>query len=156
MKFSLDTVRAVAQLLDEAHLSEIVVESTDEAAPARLLVRREVLLVAGESAARPFPAETVLSAAEEEAVEAAEAAANHVTILAPVVGFFRHAAKPVGEGTFVRLGQTVGVVESLRVPNEVAAPVAGRVLELLVQDGQGVEFHQPLFVIEPEANSPEA
>lgn len=156
MKFSLDTVRAVAQLLDEAHLSEIVVESTDEAAPARLLVRREVVFATSERAAPPSPAEVVLAIAAEEAVQAEAAAASQVTVLSPVVGFFRHASKPVGEGTIVRLGQTVGIVESLRVPNEVAAPVAGRVLELLVQDGQGVEYHQPLFVIEPDEDSPEA
>ncbi len=153
MKFSLETVRAVAQMLDEAHLSEIVVESTDETAPTRLLVRREVVFAGSEGAARPAQAEIVLSAAEEQAIEDAEIAASQVTILAPVVGFFRHAAKPVGEGATVRIGQTVGVVESLRVPNEVTAPASGRVLELLVQEGQGVEYHQPLFVIEPEAET---
>ena len=152
MKFSLDTVRAVARLLDEAHLSEIVVESTDQAAPARLLVRREVVLAGGESAvgAPSVSAGAAFAASAGEAAPVAEAETKNVTVTAPVVGFFRHAAKPVGEGTVVRAGQTVGVVESLKVPNEVAAPVAGRVVELLVEEGQGVEYHQPLLVIEPE------
>ena len=156
MKFSLDTVRAVAQLLDEAHLCEIVVESTDESAPSRLLVRRDVVIAGSASAAPPTEAETALAVAAEEAEEAAQAASKRVIVPAPVVGFFRHAVKPVGEGAVVRIGQTVGIVESLRVPNEVTAPVAGRVLELLVQDGQGVEYHQPLLVIEPDTANSEA
>ena len=145
MNFSLETVRDVAQLLGEARLGEIVVESTNEAAPARLVVRRETIAPVAP------PASASGASAQHVAPQPHEPASKHVTVVSPAVGFFRHAAKPVGENSTVRSGQTVGIVESLRVPNEVPAPVAGRVLELLVEDGQGVEFHQPLFIIEPEA-----
>ena len=111
------------------------------------MVRRETIA----PSAPPAVHET--AAAQHLVPQSHEPASKHVTVLSSVVGFFRHAAKPVGEGATVRSGQTVAIIESLRVPNEVPAPVAGRVLELLVEDGQGVEFHQPLFIIEPEASS---
>jgi acetyl-CoA carboxylase biotin carboxyl carrier protein len=151
MKFSLDNVRAVAQLLGEAQLSEIVVESTDEAAPARLLVRRDMVVANAPSDAHAPVLEVASPVLDSQTPESVEVAPTTITIMAPVVGFFRHAKKPVGEGATVKAGQTVGVVESLKVPNEVTAPLAGRVVELLAQDGQGVEYQQPLFVIEPES-----
>jgi biotin carboxyl carrier protein len=151
MKFSLDNVRAVARLLGEAQLSEIVVESTDEAAPARLLVRRDVVVASAPSDAHVPVLEVASPVLDAEPAQSLADAPTTITIMSPVVGFFRHAKNPVGEGATVKAGQTVGIVESLKVPNEVTAPQAGRVVELLAQDGQGVEYQQPLFVIEPES-----
>ena len=74
-------------------------------------------------------------------------------VLSPMVGVFYHApspgAKPLAEvGSRVERGQAIGIVEAMKVMNEVASDAAGVVVEILVPDGQPVEFEQPLIVIE--------
>lgn len=144
--FSLPTVRAIAQLLDETQLSEITIETTDGRAPQRLVVRRE-FVVAQEAAAIAHAA-----AIEDEANEnAAVVESNLVLVVSPTVGYFHHTEKPVGEGAAVRTGQTIGTVKTLQIPSDVTASVDGHVVETLVAEGQGVAFGQPLFVIEKES-----
>jgi len=74
-------------------------------------------------------------------------------VTAPLVGIFHSWAKPKGKpvvavGDHVKVGQIVGTIQSLNVISEVESPVAGRVDELLVQDGQPVEYGQHLLVID--------
>ncbi len=75
------------------------------------------------------------------------------TVVAPLVGIFHAAAKPKGKplvavGDRVKAGQHVAAIESLNVINEVEAPAAGRITEILIQEGQPVEYGQPLMTIE--------
>lgn len=77
-----------------------------------------------------------------------------VPVTAPVVGTFYRAAQPGGppfvvEGDTVEEGQTVGIVEAMKIMNQIAAPVAGRVARVAAPDGEIVEFDQPLFYLEP-------
>lgn len=76
-----------------------------------------------------------------------------VDVRSPLVGIFRATMKPGGKllataDATVRQGQIVGAIEALNVLNEVEASVAGRVTELVVHDGQPVEYGQPLMRIE--------
>ncbi len=76
-----------------------------------------------------------------------------VEVGAPLVGIFRVSMKPggkpmVGVGDVVREGQVVAAIEALNVLNEVEAGSTGRVREILVHDGQPVEYGQPLVIIE--------
>ena len=92
-------------------------------------------------------AATVQSALESAPAEAEAPAA--ILVAAPCVGVF-HAAKDALEvGSATRRKQLLGVVESLKVPNEIYAPAAGVVAQIWVGDGQGVEWGQPLFEIQP-------
>ena len=75
-------------------------------------------------------------------------------IMAPLVGTFYRAAQPgappfVEEGDVVDEGQTVGIVEAMKLMNQVQADVGGKVAQILVEDGQWVEFEQVLMYIEP-------
>ena len=75
-------------------------------------------------------------------------------INAPLVGTFYRAqspgAKPFVEvGTRVQRGQTIGIIEAMKVMNEVSSDTAGVVAEILVQNGETVQFDQPLLVIDP-------
>jgi biotin carboxyl carrier protein len=74
-------------------------------------------------------------------------------VLAPLVGTFHTWAKPrggalVAVGDRVKAGQLVGTIESLNVLNEVETTVAGHVVEILVQEGQPVEYGQVLMIID--------
>jgi biotin carboxyl carrier protein len=72
-----------------------------------------------------------------------------VSVSASVVGFFRHVKPMVGVGAEVKVGKTIGVIESMKIVNEIKATVEGTVLEVLVEDGMPVEFGQALYVIQP-------
>jgi acetyl-CoA carboxylase biotin carboxyl carrier protein len=79
---------------------------------------------------------------------------NRVPVLAPLVGTFYSAAQPgakpfVEVGTNVELGQTVCIVEAMKMMNEVAAGEGGKVAEILVENGEWVEFEQVLMYLEP-------
>jgi acetyl-CoA carboxylase biotin carboxyl carrier protein len=77
-----------------------------------------------------------------------------LTITSPFVGTFYRAASPeappfIEIGQNVRKGQVLCIVEAMKLMNEIEAETAGRVVEILVQNGQSVEFGEPLFRLEP-------
>jgi acetyl-CoA carboxylase biotin carboxyl carrier protein len=77
-------------------------------------------------------------------------------VLAPLVGTFYNAptpgAKPFVEvGSRVQRGQAVGIIEAMKIMNEVASDVSGVVVEILLANGQPVQYEQPLIVIDPAA-----
>ena len=83
------------------------------------------------------------------------ATTRHVQ-LAPLVGTFYRAANPgakpfVEVGSRVQRGQTVGIIEAMKLMNEVLADAAGAVVEILVEYAQPVQFEQPLLVIDTSA-----
>jgi acetyl-CoA carboxylase biotin carboxyl carrier protein len=83
-----------------------------------------------------------------------EAPDNRVPVLSPLVGTFYRAAQPgakpfADEGDVVDVGQTVCIVEAMKLMNEVGAGEAGTVVEICVENGEPVEFEQVLMYLEP-------
>ena len=79
---------------------------------------------------------------------------NRVPVLAPLVGTFYRAAQPgakafVEKGDVVDVGQTVCIVEAMKLMNEVASGESGKVVEICVENGEPVEFEQVLMYLEP-------
>ncbi len=99
-------------------------------------------------AAAPAPVAAVVSPQSTEAAELPEGK----VIKSPMVGTFYRASSPGGEpfvaiGASVSEGQTVCVIEAMKLMNEIPADCAGVIKEVLVENGQPVEFGQPLFVL---------
>ncbi|MEW2589868.1 acetyl-CoA carboxylase biotin carboxyl carrier protein [Micromonospora aurantiaca] len=99
------------------------------------------------------PAEALPARAAEPAARTAPAT-DRPAVRSPVVGTFYRAPEPgampfVAVGDMVRPGQVVGIVEAMKLMNEVTAGQAGRVVEVLVDDGKPVEYDQPLIALEP-------
>jgi acetyl-CoA carboxylase biotin carboxyl carrier protein len=144
---SVAVVHQLVKLMSSSDLEEITIEQPGEG--IQLTLRK------------PAPVLAALSDEEldwHEAAEtphvpgAAEPASREVR--APLVGIFRTSMQPRGKplvslGAPVQEGQVVAAIEALRVYNEVEAGVAGTVSEILVKDGQAVEYGQPLFILEP-------
>ena len=85
---------------------------------------------------------------------AAGAIPGTVTVEAPMVGTFYRATSPeaapfVSEGDAIKEGQTLCIIEAMKLMNEIESKVTGRVLKIFVENAQPVEFGQPLFLVEP-------
>lgn len=90
---------------------------------------------------------------EASALREREVSAERPVISAPMVGVCYRSPAPdappfVQPGDFIEEGQTVCVIEAMKLMNEVRSPLSGRLLEVLVENGEPVEFGQPLFVLE--------
>ncbi len=142
-KLSVDSklVRKLAALLRETGLTEIEYGSGSE----RIRVSRQA---AAAEMSNPPAAEPAVAAAPEEAAEAHPPG----TLFAPMVGTVYIAADPdsepfVKEGDQVEKGQTVLIIEAMKVMNPIPAPADGTVTAILVADKQPVEFGEPLMVV---------
>jgi acetyl-CoA carboxylase biotin carboxyl carrier protein len=99
----------------------------------------------------------LLPSVAPSAPEQAERAEAHlVTVEAPMVGTFYRAPSPsadpyVREGDVIKEGQVLCIIEAMKLMNEIESKVAGRISKILVENGQPVEYGQPLFRIEPRA-----
>ncbi|MCW5714123.1 MAG: acetyl-CoA carboxylase biotin carboxyl carrier protein [Bauldia sp.] len=142
-----ELIRELARLLTETNLTEIEIERED----LRVRVARNVMQVQA-TAPASIGAADVRGAAG--AVPAAESPASHPgAVPSPMVGTAYRApdpdAKPFVEiGDKVRVGQTLLIVEAMKTMNQIPAPKAGTVKQILVTDGQPVEYGEPLMIIE--------
>ena len=140
--FDLDKLRELIALMDEHGLSEISLSQGDQSWKLR---RGPTEAVPTSGAAPPPPVGDGGGGSDEPAVP---------TINSPTVGTFYSAQSPE-DPPFVKIGQAVSpdsvvcIVEAMKVFNQIPAETAGTIIEVLVEDGEAVEFGQPLFRIQP-------
>ena len=144
MQVDVKLVRQLAELLDETKLSEIEVEDGGR----KIRVARTMTAVA--APAQAFAATVAPAAAPVAALPPAD---HPGTIKSPMVGTAYLAASPesdpfVGIGASVAEGDTLIIIEAMKVMNPIIAPRAGKVTQILVSAGQPVEFDQPLVIVE--------
>ena len=143
-----DVIRNLAALLSETGLSEIEVERDG----ARIRVARHV----GGGSVVSVPAAGSMAAAAATpapARQAAPDAAHPGTVRSPMVGTAYRSAEPgsrafVEAGDTVKVGDTLLIVEAMKTMNQIPAPKAGKVIAIMVEDGQPVEYDEPLLIIE--------
>jgi len=139
-------LRELAELLSANDLTEIEVEDGDR----KIKVRREGAPV---MAYAPAPAAPAPVAAAAAPAEAAPAAAPVDAVKSPMVGTAylspEPGAKPfITPGQTVKAGDTLVIIEAMKVMNPITAPKGGKITQILIGDAQPVEFDQPLVVIE--------
>lgn len=144
-------VRELALLLDETSLTEIEIER----AGLRLRVARNISVaatmpmpIAAAPAAVPVAASTAAPAAA-----AADLSKHPGAVTSPMVGTAYWAPEPgakpfIDVGTKVSVGQTLLIIEAMKTMNQIPSPRAGTVTQILVEDGQPVEYGEPLVIIE--------
>lgn len=138
-------VEQIVGLLSAYPVSEITLEQDG----AKVFVRRVATPVAALPEMALPPAEAPRTEAEP-LPPAEDAEADALILTAPMVGLFHHLGAPVRYGGSVAAGQTVGHIESMKLMNDVLSEHAGRVAEVLVEDGAAVEYGQPLFRLTPQ------
>lgn len=139
-------VRELAELLADTGLSEIEVEDGER----KIRVARQLMAAPAQVAvAAPSAAPAPAAAA---APEAAPAPAHADAVKSPMVGTAYLAPEPgaadfITVGATVKAGQTLLIVEAMKVMNPIVAPKAGTITAILIENGQPIEFDQPLVVI---------
>ena len=164
--FKIQEIREIIKLVDASTIDEFVYEAegskvklkknggvTEVVAPKAAPAVAPVV----EQKAAPAPVATtpapVVEAAPAPAAAVADEALHKIT--SPMVGTFYQAPNP-DSPVYVKVGDKVGeesivcIVEAMKLFNEIEAEIKGEIVEVLVKDGQLVEFGQPLFLVKPE------
>jgi acetyl-CoA carboxylase biotin carboxyl carrier protein len=147
MQVDTDLVRELAEMLNDTGLSEIEVEDGDR----KIRVSRTMTAIAAPVAAAPFATSSAATVAAAHAVEAAPATSVNA-LKSPMVGTAYLTPEPdappfASIGQQVKAGDTVMIIEAMKVMNPIVAPNSGTVTDIYVESGQPVEFDQPLMVI---------
>lgn len=151
-QFDRELIRQLATLLDETNLSEIELEREG----FRVRVARQLTIEApiqAAPAASPAPSRTGEAPEAPQAAPTSNAAGHPGAVPSPMVGTAYRAPEP-GARAFVEVGDTVAqgdtivIIEAMKTMNQIPAPRAGKVSAILVEDGQPVEYGEPLVVIE--------
>ena len=145
-------LRKLIELFQNSEINEIEVESSFWRGTRVRLSRGPTAVVAARvpaAPAAPAPAE-----APAESAPAATGDDGLHEVLSPMVGTFYRSASPeaepfVAEGTRVDNGQTVCIIEAMKIMNEIPADIAGEIVEILVDNAQPVEYNQPILKIRP-------
>jgi acetyl-CoA carboxylase biotin carboxyl carrier protein len=152
-------LKTLVDLVAESDISELevtegeskvrIVKSTGPAAHSQVVMMPSAA-VAAPAAPAPAAAPAPLAAAPAVAPEAAPS--GHI-VKSPMVGTFYRASAPgapafVDIGSTVKEGDTLCIIEAMKLLNEIDADASGTIRQILVENGQAVEFGQPLFIIE--------
>ncbi len=158
----LDEIKSIVKLMSENDLTEFKIESEDmhlcirrgssagvpAAAQAQVVQPQAIPAIAA-----PIPVSVPAPASAPAPAPAAAAPDKSKIIDSPIVGTFYRSATP-GSEAFVKVGskveadQTVCIIEAMKVMNEIKAEKSGVIKEILVENGEPVEFGQPLFILE--------
>lgn len=149
MHVDIELVRQLAAVLDETNLTEIEVEDGDR----KVRVARKAAAAPVAYAAPPLAAAPSAVPATMPSDPAAITPAHENAVKSPMVGTAYLAAEPgakpfIAVGSQVKAGDTLVIVEAMKVMNPIAAPHGGTVKAILIENGQPVEFDQPLVVVE--------
>ena len=149
-------IKKLIDLLEESNLAELEIKEGEEVVRLSRVPKGGVAMAAPAPAAMApapvaaAPAAPVPAAAEAE--PATDALPAGTVVKAPMVGTFYASATPgaqplVKVGQQVKVGDTLGIIEAMKMFNQIEAEVAGTVKAILVDNSQPVEFDQPMFVI---------
>lgn len=143
-------LKTLIDLVSESNVSEL--EITEAEGKVRI-VKGGTAVVQQYVAAPVAPAPQAAAAVVAPAVPAVAEAPKGHTVKSPMVGTFYRAASPganpfVEIGTQVKEGQTICIIEAMKILNEIEADKSGTVTRILGENGQAVEYGQPLFIIE--------
>ena len=149
-------IKKLIELLQESGIAELEIQEGEESvrisrhpSGATVMMQPQTGFIgaSGAVAAPPVPIPEPTSA------KTAEPANNRHVLKAPMVGTFYRAASPgakpfVEKGQSVNVGETVCIIEAMKMFNQIEADQSGIIVEIMAESGQPVEYDQPLFIIE--------
>jgi acetyl-CoA carboxylase biotin carboxyl carrier protein len=159
---NLNEIQDLIKFVAKSGVSEVEIEQKDFKIIIKSEVKKaeqQIIVQAAAPAALPVAAPAPVAAAPVAAAPAAPAPAanddaNYITIKSPMIGTFYRSAGP-DKDAFVNVGQSVGkgdticIIEAMKLFNEIESEVSGKIVKVLVDDASPVEYDQPLFLVDP-------
>lgn len=147
-KLDLEILKDVIQIMKDNDLSEVCIEQNDTKIQVKRLSAQPNVVTQGAA---------VLTTHEEvkRPSEAEDTSEELVVIPSPMVGTFYRAPSPEAEpyvnvGDEIEAGQVICVIDAMKLMNEITTDLNGQIVEIMVEDGQPVEYDQPMFRIRPK------
>lgn len=151
-------IQELISFLSESGLEEVNIETDDFKVSIKRSAEQHVIaaapaMQAAPQAAAQAPAPVAAPAPSAEGSAPAESS-NLVEIKSPMIGTFYRSANPespsfVEVGSSVKAGETVCIIEAMKLFNEIESEVSGKIVKVLVDNAQPVEYDQPLFLVDP-------
>lgn len=140
----LEDLKSLIELLKDTDITELQVEKEG----TKVRIRREKMFPAVEISPKKAASQENVAGEKEEETQ------RLITVTAPIVGTFYRSPSPeashfVELGLQVKKGQVLCIIEAMKLMNEIESEVDGTVVKVLVENGQPVEYGEPLFLIEP-------
>ncbi|WP_436895006.1 acetyl-CoA carboxylase biotin carboxyl carrier protein [Mammaliicoccus sciuri] len=147
---NLKQIKELVDVLDNSSLAEIDINDKDFKLTLKKDIKQEIIYSQGATNVVAEQPQQATQSAPQQNVE--QEAPSGLTINAPMVGTFYKSPSPdegpyVQVGTHVEADTTVCILEAMKLFNEIQAEVSGEITEILVEDGQMVEYGQPLFKV---------
>lgn len=147
-------IKKLIEVVEDSDVAELEISTSDETIRIARFGSGAPQVTYAPPPAAPAPTVSASPASTDGAATAAPApAAKGTTVRAPMVGTFYRCPSP-GASSFVEVGQTVAagqtlcIIEAMKMLNQIESPCSGTVREILVENEQPVEYDEPLFVIE--------
>ena len=146
-------VKKLIELLEESQLAELEIHEGEESVRLARYSQSAPVMQQAVAAAPAAVAAPVASATPATTASAAPAVTSGHDVLSPMVGTFYRSASPeaspfIDIGTQVNVGDTICIIEAMKMMNQIEADKSGRVKAIHVNNGEAVEFDQPLVTIE--------
>lgn len=154
-------IQELIDFISKSGLDEVNIETSDfkiavkkhSAAPQVEAAPRSVASPSAPTAGSPAPIAPAPQATEKPA-EAKEDTSKYIEIKSPMIGTFYRSSSPESDafvqiGDSVKTGQTVCIIEAMKLFNEIESEVSGKIVKILVDNASPVEYDQPLFLVDP-------
>lgn len=146
-------IKNMIDFIAKSGLAEVNIETEE----FKIEVKRsaEATVVASTPALAPAPLAAAPAAeAPQAAAPASDETSNYIEIKSPMIGTFYRAPKPedppfMSVGDTVSIGQRVGIIEAMKLFNEIDSEISGTIVKVLVENASPVEYDQPLFLVDP-------
>lgn len=145
-------IKKLIDLLEESNLTELEIKEGEEVVRLSRMPHGTVAAAPVHLTAAPAPGPAAARSATPAAAEAHSDLPDGHVVKAPMVGTFYTASTPdapayVKVGQQVSAGETIGIIEAMKMFNQIEADTSGTIEAILVENGQPVEFDEPMFVI---------
>lgn len=153
--FKLSEIKELIKLVDESSVQELEIENEGSRLSIRKPGKTEYVQAAAVQPQMIAAPQVQPAAVVSEAAQQVDTTSHLHKIVSPMVGTFYRASSPEA-GPFVSAGDkvvektTVCIIEAMKLMNELDADIKGEIVEVLVENGQLVEYGQPLFLVKPE------
>src|SRR5690554_1329283 len=161
MSMDIKQIQDLIKFVAKSGVNEVSIEEKDfkitiktNQEPTYVTATVPTPVAAPQAPATPAPAPAATTAAPATETPAAAEKSNLVTIKSPMIGTFYRSSSPdkppfVNVGDEITAGKVICIVEAMKLFNEIESEVSGKIVKVLVDDAQPIEYDQPLFLVDP-------